>query len=134
MSALTVTVRIMPRRYVPDEAMAILLAAGLMPLAPYPGAKVTWPVACVSCGRTFATTLHSMNREIGCRRCSRPRAICEYSGCDRPVQGLGYCPKHYGRLRTNGDPSVVRRVARYADDAACGVDGCTRPVLARGWC
>jgi len=134
MSVPTITVRVMPRRYAPDEATAILLAAGLMPLAPYPGAKVKWPVACVSCGRTFATTLHQMNREVGCRRCARPRAMCEYPDCGLPAKGLGYCGKHYTRLRQHGDPAVTKRPARYAADAVCSVNGCTRPVLARGWC
>jgi hypothetical protein len=124
----------MPRRYAPDEATAILLAAGLTPRTPYPGSKAKWPVACMSCGHVFTTTLHQMNRKIGCGRCARPRATCVYPNCGLPAKGLGYCGKHYARLREHGDPAVTKRIARYAADAMCTVDGCTRRVLARGWC
>ncbi len=32
---------------------------------------------------------------------------CSYEDCDRPYQAKGFCDKHYRRLRSHGDPSIV---------------------------
>lgn len=34
---------------------------------------------------------------------------CSYIGCNRPIEGLGYCTKHYQRLKKHGDVNYERR-------------------------
>lgn len=36
------------------------------------------------------------------------KATCSIEGCDRPVQGRGWCSRHYTRWWRNGDPLVCR--------------------------
>lgn len=46
------------------------------------------------------------------------------SGCDREEHALGLCQKHYLRQRTNGDPLVVRRIARGPNGAPSDSQQC----------
>lgn len=39
---------------------------------------------------------------------SEYRTGCLIDGCGRKHHGLGYCDTHYARLRSNGDPHLVR--------------------------
>lgn len=59
---------------------------------------------------------------------------CTMEDCDRPSTAKGLCSAHYKRLLSWGDPSVVKKVGKYPDDAACGVDGCTDVVESMGLC
>ncbi len=56
---------------------------------------------------------------------------CSIEGCSSPVQALGYCTKHYTRIRRYGDPLKVQRQPR---SGVCEVDGCEDPIRARRLC
>jgi recombinational DNA repair protein (RecF pathway) len=55
-----------------DEAVAIMRAAGLEPLGPYPGARPPWPSTCLSCGAEVAPRFDYVQRygSGGCLPCS----------------------------------------------------------------
>ena len=59
------------RHYIhPDEACAIVRAAGLEPLVVYPGANRQWLCRCVNCGGTITPTCYNVSAGHGCRGCS----------------------------------------------------------------
>lgn len=47
------------------------------------------------------------------------KRTCSIEGCEKPHAALGWCHRHYYRLRARGECSVV---------------GCGDPVDVRGWC
>jgi hypothetical protein len=47
-----------------------MLAVGLRPLTPYPGAGKKWPCQCVVCGNTVTPLLNNTRRGFGCRFCA----------------------------------------------------------------
>ena len=53
----------------PDEAVAVMVAAGLEPLEPYPGSKKPWRCCCTTCGEEVAPTHGDVTRGTGCRVC-----------------------------------------------------------------
>lgn len=61
------------------------------------------------------------------------RNVCTIDGCGRWVRGHGFCSMHYNRWRLNGDPLVVRRVAKYAGQG-CSVEGCPNVAKSLGYC
>lgn len=67
----------------------------------------------------------------------RFRYSCAVSGCDGQVRhnigGVRYCNMHGKRVRKNGSPDVVRRVASYAGQE-CSIDGCTEQPRRNGMC
>lgn len=65
------------------------------------------------------------------RDCHMPgeEAMCQFTGCDRPVDARGFCALHYGRLRYTGSLWVCRRSRR-----SCKEDGCRMPTYARNMC
>lgn len=59
----------------PDNASAIMQAAGLEPLDVYPGSKTPWPCICTTCGDLVTPTYNSVasGARSGCARCGRAR-------------------------------------------------------------
>jgi hypothetical protein len=53
------------------------------------------------------------NGEISPTRQRWYGADCLEDGCERPIHARGYCGMHYGRLSSNGDPKLVKRVSKY---------------------
>ncbi|WP_328787431.1 hypothetical protein [Streptomyces sp. NBC_00273] len=66
----------MPRRIDPDTAAAIMRAAGLEPLEPYPGSSAAWNCRCLKSAHMVAPTFGSVRSGVtsGCRRCGRAAA------------------------------------------------------------
>lgn len=62
------------------------------------------------------------------------KSICSVDGCDKPVQGRGWCHTHYERWRRHGDvqADVEPRPRQWSGE--CDVDGCDKPAKLRGWC
>jgi len=58
---------------------------------------------------------------------------CNIEGCNGKYKGLGYCNKHYQRLKNNGDPGLVRKKSDNYP-SVCIVDNCKNPFLAKGFC
>ncbi|GLV98543.1 hypothetical protein Slala05_21750 [Streptomyces lavendulae subsp. lavendulae] len=58
-----------------QEAVAVLHANNLLPLAPYPGTDTRWPMECMLCGHVGEKTTLSAVRQLGhvCARCGRER-------------------------------------------------------------
>lgn len=54
----------------PDEAAAVMLAAGLEPLIGYPGAHTPWPCRCQVCGQSVSPYYNSVRQGGGCRFCN----------------------------------------------------------------
>lgn len=62
--------------------------------------------------------------------------------CDQPHKGLGYCDKHYQRLKKWGDPELVKvnqatplmREGETTTPKVCLVEGCGLPMHAKGHC
>ncbi|MFF3716132.1 hypothetical protein [Streptomyces prasinus] len=63
----------MPGRIDPDVAVAVMRAAGLEPMDPYPGANVPWNSRCTRSGHLVAPTFTSVRigASGGCRHCGR---------------------------------------------------------------
>ncbi|MFF2073541.1 hypothetical protein ACFVXG_02170 [Kitasatospora sp. NPDC058162] len=66
----------MAGRIDPDTAVAVMRAAGLEPLEPYPGANVAWNSRCTDGAHRVAPTftLVRTGRGAGCRQCGRTAA------------------------------------------------------------
>lgn len=59
------------RAVVPDEAVEVMRAADLEPVAEYPGANTPWTCECKRCGNTVAPTYGSVRQGSGgCRYCA----------------------------------------------------------------
>ena len=54
------------------------------------------------------------------------KGTCRIEGCDKDVQGKGYCSQHYKAWRRGKLPK-----ARYR---SCNAQGCTRPSVRRVLC
>lgn len=65
---------------------------------------------------------------------------CRIEGCTGlagvPGTAKGLCSKHYGRLRTSGDPLLTPGDLnpKPKRPTVCDVDGCEEPRYARDWC
>src|SRR5262249_40403806 len=61
------------------DAVNVMLAAGLVPLGPYPGRNHSpWPCKCVVCGELVNPSYHSVNGgQGGCLPCGRKRAAAK---------------------------------------------------------
>jgi len=59
--------------------------------------------------------------------------VCKVDGCTIKHYGLGYCSKHYNRFRNNGDPLIVKHIAK-APDVMCSVVGCLNKTKIKGFC
>ena len=59
------------KRMEPEVASAVMVAAGLEPLGPYPGkAVVPWPCRCLECGSDVSPTYNAVQQGKGCRVCA----------------------------------------------------------------
>ena len=58
----------------PDEAAAVMRAAGLEPCGPYPGAARPWPCLCAVCGQQSKPRYATVSKGTGCRYCDVDRA------------------------------------------------------------
>lgn len=67
----------------PAEAVSVMLAAGLRPLAPYPGSQVPWPCTHERCGSVITPRLSNVKRRASaCTSCA-----AELRGLDRRTRG-----------------------------------------------
>lgn len=55
--------------------------------------------------------------------------VCQFEGCNRPVDSRGFCPLHYMKLRATGALWVRRRFR-----STCKEDNCRMSVYARNMC
>ncbi len=60
-----------------EAAAAVMRAAGLEPLEPYPTSLQPWPCRCTTCNRTVDPSLSSVKRGARCRYCSGKDVIPE---------------------------------------------------------
>lgn len=70
----------MGRRLDPVVAVAIMRAAGLEPLEPYPGSNAPWKCICLACGDECAPSLSHVREGSGCRRCGHERGARKQRG------------------------------------------------------
>jgi hypothetical protein len=59
---------------------------------------------------------------------------CKMQDCDKPIRGKGLCSGHYKRLTTHGDPEVVMRKGRFAEQPICIIENCETKHTALGFC
>lgn len=59
--------------------------------------------------------------------------MCSIEGCEKRVQSRGWCPMHYQRWRTHGDP-LIRSATLPEYESTCVIAGCTKERFAREWC
>lgn len=64
----------------------------------------------------------------------RKPAKCAISGCTMESRTRKLCPRHYGKWRRYGDPTVSLRASGRPPVAKCTVAGCERDSYARTWC
>jgi recombinational DNA repair protein (RecF pathway) len=57
----------------PDEAAAVMRAAGLEPVGPYPGSARPWLCRCTRCGRESKPRYATVSMGTGCRYCGGER-------------------------------------------------------------
>lgn len=50
---------------------------------------------------------------------------CSEEACDRPARARGLCTKHYQRLKSSGDPNLVRTTAKTGPLPSCSVPDCS---------
>ncbi|GHA77309.1 hypothetical protein ACIQRS_05215 [Streptomyces termitum] len=89
----------MSRRIDPDAAAAVMRAAGLEPLEPYPGWSAAWACRCLKSAHRIAPTYGSVRSGAtsGCRRCGRAAAAARKlaAGSERAeadMRGAGFQP------------------------------------------
>jgi len=64
------------RRINPDEAVVVMIAAGLEPIERYPGAGVGWRCRCTACERTVTPSYSNVRRgQGGCTYCSGNKRV-----------------------------------------------------------
>lgn len=60
------------------------------------------------------------------------KSTCKIVECESPVEGHGYCVKHYKRWKKHGDPHKTKITRN--NGAPCKVQECEKPARTRGWC
>jgi hypothetical protein len=62
--------------------------------------------------------------------------VCSINGCNVKHKALGYCEKHYNRLKNYGDPlfALRERFSRDKNKPGCEVHGCDNKYFAKGFC
>lgn len=60
--------------------------------------------------------------------------VCSIDGCEKKVQGRGWCAAHYRRWRIYGDPLTARRSTHPEGRRVCTVADCGRHRHAHGFC
>lgn len=55
----------------PDSARAVMVAARLEPLDPFPGTQLPWRCRCMDCGTTVHPVYYTIKAGGGCRGCAR---------------------------------------------------------------
>jgi hypothetical protein len=127
----------------PDEAAAVMRAAGLEPLGPYPGAARRWPCRCGRCGRESTPRYANVSNGSGCRYCGGERirqalkldgdqaaAVMRAAGVEplEPYPGAG------SPWRCRCVTCVTEVTPRYEDvrDGHAGCKWCARKAAAAG--
>lgn len=59
--------------------------------------------------------------------------VCSVNDCGKPVDGKGFCKKHYLRFHRYGDP-LAGAPERVRNSGPCKVDGCDKPSKKKGFC
>jgi hypothetical protein len=54
------------------------------------------------------------------------KGSCKAAGCDKPVQGKGYCQRHYAQWRKGKLPKPRYKI--------CNAEGCRKPMGRGGLC
>lgn len=62
------------------------------------------------------------------------KKTCIVENCNNQSQSLGFCPKHYARYKTHGDPNVVAKRGRKNYQEYCSLEHCDNPHEAKGYC
>lgn len=138
----------MPRKIDPEEAAAVMRAAGLEPLTPYPGAATHWACRCLHCDETVRPTLSNVRRgQSGCRSCAltqradkQQRALAVEAEQEMLQAGFKPLAEYPGRARDRWRSKCTRcgnivypslDEARADGCAACAPRGLdlSRPVL-----
>lgn len=110
----------MPRKVNPDEAIALMLEAGVRPLEPYPGAKVGWKVECMTCGSEGRPWYSSVkNGTGGCNVCAKRATAARQRqrGFETAVSELGNAG---WRLLTTQDDYLNAKASVKVECMACG--------------
>lgn len=80
-------------RLAPEAAAAVMRAAGLEPLEPYPGTAFPWKSRCTRCGATVSPRLGSLtgqSRRPGCKPCAdRANGVAQRHDEDLAVAEMG---------------------------------------------
>lgn len=63
---------------------------------------------------------------ILCERTDVAQRTCSIEGCERPHQARGWCPMHYARWKTHGDPMVAAPPKRKYGKFTCVMCGTQR--------
>lgn len=63
---------------------------------------------------------------------SKYKEVCQAADCDRFQWSLGYCAKHYQRLKRNGDVNINNK--RVPTKGKCAIEDCDRKASRRDWC
>jgi hypothetical protein len=83
----------------PGEAAAVMRAAGLEPLAAYPGAHAPWPCRCQRCHRTVTPRYRAVRAGSGCRYCNDTAINPEAAASLMRQAGLEPLEQYPGSLR-----------------------------------
>jgi len=120
------------------EAEAVMRAAGLEPLVPYPGANTAWPCRCQKCGKEVSPRLNSVRSmgQGGCRYCGGTApvdpdvAVAEMraAGLEPLVPYPGASKPWLCRCKTC-DNEVRPRLTTVSEGHGCRYCGGTAPIV-----
>ena len=69
--------------------------------------KILYPSGAFALTRKYDLA-HKIISDAQCRDLAKvPPKCCSVSECDLPIEGLGFCRKHYKRFRKHGDVSAI---------------------------
>ena len=60
------------------------------------------------------------------------KSTCKINECESPVEGHGYCVKHYKRWKKHGDPHKTKIIRNHG--APCKIPECEKPATRRAMC
>ena len=59
---------------------------------------------------------------------------CSVKGCSKGIRTRGWCPTHYARRQSHGDPLYEYVPVKKRGVLPCGVSGCDRFYYSKGYC
>lgn len=62
--------------------------------------------------------------------------LCQFDGCNKKSRTLkgGFCGMHKTRIYIHGDPSILKKLAKYPVGTKCKVEACKNEVIANYMC